>query len=347
MIESTCPRCGRVHHSDDEHRGRYLRCAGCGDAVHIGETSSQRDAISVGHSVDVKLPRSLASFASVLSNRWLAATVVIFAVGCTMFWAGRRSIVRPEHVSVNEIPSAWAANAASPGVGTTTEGGSWQDYPSTAGVAPIAAGKGPASPVRLDTGEYENAPDSEGSAKLAREPPSPSDKPRDIFDSAASCVGIDCDAPEPPPANRHATGDDLAGTAGSGHGKLTLTCSGDLDSVVRVIDESSGDEVRRIYVRAHDTIDISGIAPGQYSVLVMQGRIYQDAEQQFERDAAYFRFPHSYKFGEEEVGNRLRYDHISLTLNEVPDGNVRVVHINRQEFWSGARRPQVERSPGQ
>jgi hypothetical protein len=37
MLRAECPRCHRVHWSDEAHDGRYLRCAGCGDAVRIGE----------------------------------------------------------------------------------------------------------------------------------------------------------------------------------------------------------------------------------------------------------------------------------------------------------------------
>ena len=40
MIEVVCPRCARKHQAGEEHAGRMLRCAGCGDAVVIGTSRS-------------------------------------------------------------------------------------------------------------------------------------------------------------------------------------------------------------------------------------------------------------------------------------------------------------------
>lgn len=40
MLKAECPRCHRVHWSDEAHEGKYLKCAGCGDAVRIGEQKS-------------------------------------------------------------------------------------------------------------------------------------------------------------------------------------------------------------------------------------------------------------------------------------------------------------------
>src|SRR5580698_9880870 len=35
MIDVTCPRCGSVHHSEESHIGKHLRCARCGSHVPI------------------------------------------------------------------------------------------------------------------------------------------------------------------------------------------------------------------------------------------------------------------------------------------------------------------------
>ncbi len=35
MLQVICPRCGNVHHADEIHVGKLLRCSQCGDAVQI------------------------------------------------------------------------------------------------------------------------------------------------------------------------------------------------------------------------------------------------------------------------------------------------------------------------
>jgi hypothetical protein len=61
--------------------------------------------------------------------------------------------------------------------------------------------------------------------------------------------------------------------------------------------------------------------------------MWDDVDRRFYREPTYFRFPHTYKFEETEVGDRLQYNRISLTLNEVWNGNVQVVRIGPEEFW--------------
>lgn len=41
MIISICARCGRKHVSDEVHSGKHLRCAGCGDAIQIGNAPEE------------------------------------------------------------------------------------------------------------------------------------------------------------------------------------------------------------------------------------------------------------------------------------------------------------------
>ncbi|GEM_PF-2646602 len=113
---------------------------------------------------------------------------------------------------------------------------------------------------------------------------------------------------------------------------LRLICSSDRDSVVLLIGAESLEVVQSKYVRAGDTVELTGVAPGTYWVRVTQGRMWDDGLGRFRSSPSYFRFPHTYTFDEKDVGDSIEYVRLSLTLNEVHDGNVQVVRIPQEGF---------------
>ena len=264
------------------------------------------------------------------------AVVCIIATG--MFWAGRRSAKRVDHTPDREVV---------------------REVPVSPAPAPAIS---PDRPVLLGPGEFDDSPAPRYTAKAsAPGQPPPGTKSGDIFDRVAAadkqaagsetpsdssntaglgagCAGIGCNGLPVSSTPRHATRDHLSLTSGPvGRGKLTLICGTDRDSVVLVVDAQSLELIQSAYVRAHDTVELKGIAPGTYWVRVTQGNMWDDSDGRFYRDSSYFQFPRPYKFAETDVGNAIESDHISLTLNEVPDGNVRIVHITPVEFWPHGR----------
>ncbi len=163
--------------------------------------------------------------------------------------------------------------------------------------------------------------------------------------SPSNCAGLGCSpSASPAAAPRHATGDHLAPTYGpSGNGILKLTCTADRDSVVLLVSASSGELAQLTYVRGRGTVQLTGIAPGTYYVRVTQGVSWIDEEGRFLNNASYFEFPHPYKFDEQHKGDRIEYDQIALTLNEVPNGNVKIEQIGAASFWPKGIRQHVHR----
>jgi hypothetical protein len=124
---------------------------------------------------------------------------------------------------------------------------------------------------------------------------------------------------------------------------LKLTCTADRDSVVLLVSASSGELAQLTYVRGRGTVQLTGIAPGTYYVRVTQGVSWIDEEGRFLNNASYFEFPHPYKFDEQHKGDRIEYDQIALTLNEVPNGNVKIEQIGAASFWPKGIRQHVHR----
>lgn len=178
-------------------------------------------------------------------------------------------------------------------------------------------------------------------------------KKGDIFDQVArervspaspvvhSMVSISSGEYEPvrpsallPEASVHSTGDEMAPKSSArGRGRLTLINGTGEDAVILVLDVDTGELARSIYVSAGTTGTIEGVPKGTYSVNVTTGTNWSDGEKSFLEDPSYFTFSHSYRFAETEFSDRIEYSKWSLTLNEVPDGNVNKEPITREQFW--------------
>jgi hypothetical protein len=248
MIQSTCPRCGRVHHSDNAHRGRSLRCSGCGDPVLIGAVERRSDGLHI------ELPDEpvVGSGTSKVAKSWnkrvppwvtwrsLVGVAVVCLIATGMFWAGRRSAKRADHASdwqvVRQVPVSPApAPATSPDTPVLLAPGEVDDSPAPHYPAkPSAPEQPPADTKSGDIFDRVAAADKQAAG---------SQTPSDLGNAAglgATCAGIGCNGLPVSSAPRHATGDQLSPTSGPvGRGKLTLICGTDRDSVVLVVDAQS------------------------------------------------------------------------------------------------------------
>ena len=171
MIQSTCPRCGRVHQSDDVHRGLYLRCAGCGDPVPIGAERRRSDGLHI----DLPAQPVVGSGTSKVAKPWnkrvppwvnwrsIMGVAVVCIIATGMFWAGRRSAKRVDHTPDREVV---------------------REVPVSPAPAPATS---PDTPVLLAPGEVDDSPAPHYTAKPSAPEQLPAGtKSGDIFDRVAA-----------------------------------------------------------------------------------------------------------------------------------------------------------------
>ena len=118
-MQVVCPLDGTVHHADDAHIGKMLRCAKCGNAVQIGAPAPTRDSVSgaarSGMALAARLPRWLsfdqarAYFASLRGRPLGAGRVVV--LGAVL--AALIVVVVLEHRRADPAPSAATSSAGS------------------------------------------------------------------------------------------------------------------------------------------------------------------------------------------------------------------------------------------
>ena len=77
---------------------------------------------------------------------------------------------------------------------------------------------------------------------------------------------------------------------------------------------------------------MSHLDQGNYKVLFATGVDWNDTEERFNREASYFEFGKVLSFEESSDSQYLHYGRHSITLNAVPNGNVRAKSISETEF---------------
>ena len=167
---------------------------------------------------------------------------------------------------------------------------------------------------------------------------STSEPPQDpFFASGAAPTVEDCEAKVA--ESRHTTGEELGPfTHNTGRGLLSLVNGTGTDAVVLLFSSDTGTLARSVFIRKHQTARLARLSPDKYWVRVTVGDDWDDHEREFLKCVDYFEFPHEYTFAETERDDGIEYDKLTLTLNEVPDGNVRKVRISRQAFWANTAR---------
>jgi hypothetical protein len=138
------------------------------------------------------------------------------------------------------------------------------------------------------------------------------------------------------PPNSLPTGTEIiADRAKSGRGELEAKNGSGYDACVIIVDADAREVVRRVrihYIKAYDSDTLRHLDPGDYKVLFATGIDWNEAAERFNRDASYYEFGNVISFRESRDLEKLHYDHFSITLNPVPDGNVRSRHISEAEF---------------
>lgn len=117
----------------------------------------------------------------------------------------------------------------------------------------------------------------------------------------------------------------------SGQSMLEITNGLREDAAVRLLDNSTNQTARFVYIRANDSYTIEGIEPSNYALVFASGSDWIPACGEFQRDEEIQEFEKPLQF-EESDEKRTRY---RVTLHPVLNGNIRANKIDRKRFLQG------------
>lgn len=141
--------------------------------------------------------------------------------------------------------------------------------------------------------------------------------------------------PLPPPRSLE-NGTILVDVINAGHGIFTVDNSTDRDAVVKLVDQSKGQTVVAIYVRAHDSATVDEIPEGVFTVLCGQGVDWDESINFFTRKRAFEKFQPDLDFTTtlKRTGDRIirEYKNISLGLAPTIGGEMRESDMSENSF---------------
>jgi hypothetical protein len=120
-----------------------------------------------------------------------------------------------------------------------------------------------------------------------------------------------------------------------GEGVLRIENGTAEDAALRLYDASTEQTIRCLFVKANDSVRITGISEGTYGLKYTTGLDWQNNMETFRWRPSYSRFERQFPYSEERVGNEIQYHEIRVTLHPVVGGNVRTISISREEFLRG------------
>ncbi len=115
-------------------------------------------------------------------------------------------------------------------------------------------------------------------------------------------------------------------------GKLSVTNDLEKDAVAKLVDIHSGKTYKEIYVQAKSQIAITGIRPGDYSLLFVTGRDYAPTIGKFLRDLSYSKFDQTFYYAESRNQYGVGFRAYEVTLNPVAYGTATTSSIGENEF---------------
>jgi hypothetical protein len=122
------------------------------------------------------------------------------------------------------------------------------------------------------------------------------------------------------------------GQESNGEGTLEVENGTREDAVLRLIDTTSEQVVKCLFVRAHDTGQIQSIPTGQYGLMFTAGLDWEAEEQTFRWHPSYNKFDKEFVYTEVQAGAEVQYKTIHVTLHPVINGNIRTTSISRAKF---------------
>jgi hypothetical protein len=303
MVDVPCPQCGVVYHADRVHLGKCIKCSRCGSLVPLLE--AVRTSVSRQRAVEVVPPAAPYTW----RRGWRAfawAGGVIFTVALVICLSLMwRSPVNEETANDPELRSAGKIVPRNPENGTTNS-----TNPS-----------GEFKVVELDPFDSKvgtpKGPDPTPFRKLEERPRAY----RSLSTGTSFCE-----------SNQE-----------TGNGILEIENGTTEDAALRLYDVSSEQIIRCLFVKAHDSLRVTGIPEGIYGLKYTTGLDWRVDSETFRWLPSYSRFERQFLYSEERRGNEIQYHEIRVTLHPVIGGNVRTISISREEFLRGRRDASVRR----
>lgn len=323
MFDFSCPFCKREYHADESQVGKHIRCLNpdCANIVTINRseifhTISGQFACSVTpatakdtfrrwkNQVFIKGERKIKSAFAIAAC--LTCLGLIFSLGYIARGHQHNPLTlkdTEDHPRIDIQPGLVPGSQAT--------------QASSAAITPQS--------VQLSDGDYEWLPIV---------PVAKKERPVHVYhvDNSQSA--------DAKPANSLPTGTAITpDRAVGGHGKLEAINGTSFDACVIVVNADTAQRVRKRYVRAQDSFTLGQLEPGNYKVVFATGIDWNDGAERFNRSASYFEFGKVLNFQEIVDYRGIEYDHLSITLNPVLNGNVRSRSLSEAEFHarSGSR----------
>jgi hypothetical protein len=299
MIQLTC--CGETYHADEAHLGREIECRKCGRRIRIAASSRviEMESFAKGQAA-----HSTSSFSSHhqparRAHKFRFAPAAIAAVGLIVCLAIPIAIMRrPELASISgDHPSLDDQARSDP-------------HPSERATEPDRSA--------MSSGQSITTTDSSKKTSSGTRPRS-LDPSRTVAEPQA-LRPITGHSIEPP--SHYTSG---------GHCELNIDNNSGWDAVVKLVTQISTKTVWKKYLRAGDSLNVTGVESGSYRLRFALGSAWDPNEKRFLREPQYFEMDKILTFEEDSEKATV----VDATLKEVAHGNVPRVSIDSASFNEG------------
>jgi len=114
----------------------------------------------------------------------------------------------------------------------------------------------------------------------------------------------------------------------TGEGELNIDNGTDYDTVVKLIRISTNTSIDTVYIKAKNSYKIEKILDGNYTLLFMHGKDWDDSTKTFLAEKSYSKFVDNFNFITTERTRRI----FEVTLQPVYGGTARTDGISEEEF---------------
>jgi hypothetical protein len=296
-------RCPEILHAADEHRGRLVRCARCGELNLIPQgLRNVPGPIYVAPHLSLRRSRQ-SQFAVITVTILGMVSLIVLLVG-GLYDATNQRVTRS------------ADSAMVPGPGPAQLAPAASSVPPTQPIPTRVRNQGaPTKPVHTNA----NAPTVGHDSKSAGP---------DVWSEIDTILA---ESPGAPNSVRPPTGTQCSEQVSeSALGKLTIENGTATDAAVFAF--TGAGIVRCVYVRHGETATLEHMEAAVYRVQFTTGEGWNPNTREFQRDAGFSEFDDSFAWHERHEQGSLNYDKHTVTLHSIPNGNVRVRTIRQTQF---------------
>jgi hypothetical protein len=325
MLNFSCPRCRQNYQSDVAHLGKSIRCTKCGDIVSVArqdgsywnsgsslQTGDEASGVSSWSSTKPFPP-----YKQTKTIRWKRSVTLISATLVCLFLVYVAFLIGRFRREPQPDAAVSGPRQINPPDGTRNRG------------APQAKEGNNQTPVNFNSSEVEIEGEPAASAKRPDQTNSLRPKQQIVARNPNADATHSLEREAKPVVNGDRIIPDGATT---GHGQLEAVNGTDHDAYVLVVDVATDLQVRWILIRRGLRVTLDHLDPGNYRVVFSTGLDWNQTARKFNSNADYFQMGKDLSFEETRNAEGTRYDHHSITLYPVPDGNIRMIHLSEAQF---------------